>query len=300
MVTLRSRGETVGQTETVQLRALFKDSSGNPVDLDSFPTITIIQPSGNVVAGPTSTGVYRVSTGLYGYDWYAGYNASIGVYTDVWDGILSGYSVSGTFNFVVQNTMLPAVNTDGYIHLGDDPGFDYSQTSMNNINLLIKTLKARLNSKGLRYAKDEYGNDTYADCDIFSIESLVSFLADALSRFNLVPHWTFYTFEDTEFFQQFHHLIVRGATLMALSSKALIERGREFVLTDQGVNFNPPTVSELMSTEWSTEWASFIEELNYVKGNMKPGPIALGTLTISTTRHPAVARLRHLRARQIV
>ena len=299
MATLRTRGENVSFGETVQLRALFKDTSGNPVDLDSFPTITIVQPSGNVAVGPTSLGVFRLSAGLYGYDHPVPLNASLGVWNDIWDGTLLGVPISGSFNFVVQNTQLPAVNTDGYIHLGDDPGFCYSQTALFNINILIKTLKARLDSRGKATVTDQYGNDILVDCDIFAIEALTSFIADSLTLFNEIPHFTLFTFEDTEILQQFHNVIVQGATIMALGGKALLERGREFQFTDNGINFNPPTVSELMATEWSAELANHFEKVKYIKSNMKPSPLGLGTLTISTSRHPAIRRLRHLRARMI-
>ena len=45
--------------------------------------------------------------------------------------------------------------------------------------------------------------------------------------------------------EQFGEILVEGATLYALASQALIERGREFQITDNGLNFNPPTVSRV-------------------------------------------------------
>jgi hypothetical protein len=299
MATTRTRGENVSFGETVQLRALFKDALGSPADLDIFPTITLVQPSGAVAAGPTSLGVFRLSTGLYGFDYPVELNASLGVWNDIWDGTLLGQPVSGSFNFVVQNTQLPAVNTDGYVHLGDDPGFCYSQIAIQNINVMIKTLRARLDSRGKATVTDSFGNDILVDCDIYTIDSMVSFLADSLTLFNEIPHFTNFTFQDTEILQQFHNVIVQGATIMALAGKALLERGREFQFTDNGINFNPPTVSELMATEWSTELANHFEKIKLIKQNMKPAPLGLGTLTISTSRHPAIRRLRHLRARQL-
>lgn len=300
MATNRSRGETVGQGETVQLRALFRGSDGNEVDLDSYPTITITQPSGNIILGPTNTGVYRLSTGLYGYDYDVKVNDDLGVWTDTWDGTLDGFRVSGNFNFVVQNTQMPAINTDGYEHLGDDVGFNYSQVAIHNINLLMKTLRARLDSMGKIKTKDSYGNEIYADCDIFSVATLVSFIADSLSMFNEIPHFTMYTFDQTDFVQQFHNILVQGAVLMALSSKALIEKGSEFSLSDQGVDFKPPSVADLLQTEWSTELSNHFEKIKLIKQNMKPYPLGLGTLTISTSRSPAISRLRFLRERQIL
>jgi len=299
MVIYRTRGETVGHTETIRLQAQFRGPDGNPADLDALPTITIEEPSGNVVVGPTNLGVYRSGIGLYGYDFPVGWNACIGVWNDIWDGTLNGFRVSGAFNFVVQNTMMPAVNTDGYEHLGDDPGFCYSQLAIHNINVLLKSLRARLDSRGKVNTTDEWGNDVYVDCDIYGVDNLVSFLGNSLTMFNEIPHWTLFTFEDTEILQQFHDVIVEGAELLALSSKMLLERGREFQLTDQGINFNPPSVAELMNSRWSTLLTHHFEKVKLIKFNMKPSPIGLGTLTISTARYPAIARMRFLRARQI-
>lgn len=299
MAILRSRGQIVDLTESVQLTALFRDFNGNPVNLAVVPNITIIQPSGQVLLGPTMAGVYQISTGLYGYDHSVGISGPIGVYTDLWQGLLDGYTLTGQFNFMVNTTQLPAINSDGYVHLGDDPGFHYSQIAICNINNLLKSLKARLNSAGKSVGKDGYGNVIYHDCDIFSIDSLVTFLASSITLFNEVPHFTFFSFENTEIVQQFHDVIVQGALLWALASKALIERGREFNITDNGISFTPPAISELLNTQWTTELNNHWEKVKLIKGNMKPSPLGLGTLTISTSRHPAIARLRHLRARQI-
>lgn len=301
MVTVfRSRSEIVGQTETVQLRVHFRDLSGNLADLPIFPNVTIIQPSGNVAINAASAGVYHLSTGVYGFDYTIGINSAIGVYTDFWRGALNGNILTNELNFVVINTQLPAVNSDGYVALGDDPGFDYSQLATQNINKLLKTLRARLNSAGKAVSTDSFGNKIYVDCDIYSVDTLVTFLANSITLFNEIPHFTFFTFDDTPIIDQFHDIIVQGATIMALSSKALIERGREFQITDNGVNFTPPTVSELLNTEWSAELANHMEKVKLIKFNMKPSPIGLGTLTISTSRSPALARLRHLRARQLI
>jgi hypothetical protein len=299
MSVFRSRGEVVGYTETVQLRALFKGSDGNPKDLDAFPTITIVQPSGNVALAATSIGIYRLSEGLYGYDFTIGLNSSLGVWNDIWDGVLNGFNVSGSFNFVVQNTQMPQINTDGYVHLGDDPGFNYSQIAIQNINKLLKTLKARLNSSGKSKSKDEFGNEIYVDCDIYTVDTLVTFLANSLTMFNEIPHFTFFGFDHTQIIDQFHDIIVQGAVIHALSSKALIERGREFTITDNGINFNPPSVSDMLNSQYGSELQNHFEKLKLIKFNMKPSPKGLGTLTVAASRNPAIARLRHLRARQL-
>jgi hypothetical protein len=284
--------------DTVSLRARFRGADGQLTDLDSFPEITIIQPSGGIAVGPTSAGTYRLAVGEYGFDYEVGLFPAIGVWRDTWTGILTGFEVRGEFTFVVGTTQMPSINSDGYIHLGDDPGFDYSQTAINNINHLLKSLRARLNAAGKHRTTDEFGNVIYKDCDIYSTDDLVSFVAQALSMFNEIPHFTFFTFEDTVIIEQFHDVLVQGATLIALSSQALIERGREFQINDNGIGFTPPTISELLSTQWSTELTNWWDKVKLIKHNMKPSPLGMGTLRFLGTA-PQFKRLRHLRQRQI-
>ena len=295
---IKSRSQIVQSADTVELKMEFRNL-GSLVDLDAFPSITITQPSGNVIVGPTSLGVFRINTGIYAFQYNVGLNPSFGVYADLWDGVFQGNPIFESGQFIVHNTQMPFVNTDGYISLGDDPGFNYSQIAIANINLLLKTLRARLDSRGKSKFKDENGNDIYVDCDIYSVESLVSFLVWSLERFNEIPHFTLFSFEDTEMMQQYHAIIVQGAVIMALSSKALLERGREFQLTDNGVQFTPPGVSDIMGTQYAAELGNHWEAVKFIKNQLKPFPTGLGTLTISTSRHPAITRLRHLRARQL-
>jgi hypothetical protein len=300
MATLKPRSQIIHPTEGVSLRAQFYDLSGNPVDLPTAPQITIIQPSGNVVIGPTSMGVYRVNTGLYGFDYTTALQVSQGVWVDLWRGqIPSGEIVVKEFNFNVFYTQTPLTNSDGYWALGDDVPFNYSQTAILNINKLLKGLKARLKSSGKSAGVDQFNNPIYVDCDIYSTDQLVTFLAQSLSMFNQIPHFTMFEFHHTEIITIFYDILVQGATLLALSSQALIERGREYSLSDNGVSLTPPTISELLNTQWSTELTNYMDKCKMAKATMKPAPQAIGSLTGSVMRAPQFARLRWLRARQI-
>lgn len=300
MMVIKARGELIDVTDQVNLTVQFKDSEGNPLDTDSFPQISIIQPSGLVSIAPTSTGVSRVSEGKYSFIYTVPINGPYGVFNDIWVGYVNGFRVETTFSFVVAHTQMPAINTDGYVHLGDDPGFNYSQCATKNINKLMKVLRARLNSAGKAKSTDSYGNVVYVDCDIFSVDMLTTFLASALWDFNQVPFFTFFTFDDDGFVDQFGEILVEGATLYSLASKALIERGREFQITDNGLNFNPPTVSELMTTQYSTLLSHYYEKLKYIKNSLRPAPRGLGVFSMNSGINPAFSRLRHLRARRII
>ena len=292
------RSQIVQPGDEVQLTVTFYAPGGSPTDTDAFPTITIVAPTGTVVLGPTSAGVFKLSTGTYGYVYSAGLQPSIGVWTDVWQGNLSGSLRIEERNFVVHTTQTPAINSDGYIHLGDDVGFNYSQNALKNINMMLKILRARLKSRGRHKTTDEFGNVIYKDCDIYTVDELVTFLVMALGEFNETPHITLFTFDDTPVMQLFYAIIVQGATLMALSSQALIERGREFQITDNGVGFTPPTMSDMLNSQWGTELSNWYDRIKLIKHNLKPSPLSLGVFE-PLQASPQFRRLRHLRARKI-
>lgn len=297
---IKARGELIDVTDQVNLTVQFRDTAGNAVDTDSFPTISIVQPSGLVAMAPTSAGVARIGTGKYSFIYTVPINGPYGVFNDIWVGYINGFRIQTQFEFIVLHTQVPGINTDGYAHLGDDPGFQYSQPAIKNINKLLKSLRARLNSQGKARATDGYGNVVYVDCDIFSVDMLVTFLATALWDFNQVPFFTFFQFDDDNFVEQFGEILVEGATLYALASKSLIERGREFQITDNGLNFNPPTVSELMNTQYSSLLSHYWEKLKMIKASLRPAPKGLGVFSMNSAINPAFARLRHLRARRLI
>ncbi len=296
---IKARGELIDVTDQVNLTVQFKDGSGTPINTDSYPQISLIQPSGLVALSPTSSNVSQVGVGKYSYIFTIPINGPYGEWRDVWTGYVNGFRVEVEFGFIVLHTQIPAINLDGYVHLGDDPGFDYSQAATKNINKLMKSLRHRLNSDGKAKATDSYGNVIYVDCAYFSVETLTTIIATALWDFNQVPYFTFFQFDDDNFVEQFGEILVEGATLYALASKALIERGREFQVTDNGINFNLPTISELMMTQYSSLLAHYWEKLKYIKNSLRPAPKGLGVFSMNSAINPAFSKLRHLRARRL-
>jgi hypothetical protein len=296
------RGELIEPTANVGLTIQFKDGNGNLINTDTFPTITIVSPSGTVGFGPTTTGVFQVSTGQYEFIYQVPIDGPFGVWNDVWVGFINGFRVERTFSFVVSHTDQPGINSDGYLALGDDVGFSYSQTALYNINKVIKMMKARLNSSGKAKSVDAYGNVVYVDCDIFSVDMLATFAAMSLSEFNSVPYFTWFTWDDSWFFATpgFCEIVAEGAVLFALASQALIEQGRQYTITDSGVNFNPPQVAEMLNTQYNTGLTHYWEKLKYIKNSMRPAPIGLGVFGMMNGVSPAVKRLRWLRERRIL
>jgi hypothetical protein len=296
---LLTRGEICSPTNQLNLTVTFKDVTGAPINTDSYPTISIVQPSGLVMLAPTSVGVAQLSTGMYAYIFTAPINGPLGVWNDVWTGYINGFRIETTFSFIVDNTQIPAVNSDHHVHLGDDPGFHYSQCAIININKLMKSLRQRLNSSGKAKSADAFGNVTYVDCDIFSVDTLTTFIATALWDFNQIPFTTRFCFDEDWFVDQYGEILVEGATLYSLASVALIERGREYSLTDNGINFNPPSVSELLQTQYSTLLSNYWEKLKYIKNSIRPHPLGLGVFGMNSSLNPAIRNMRHLRARRV-
>lgn len=294
------RSEIIQPGNMVRLTVTFRGSDGLPADTDAFPSFTIVAPSGLVVIGPTSAGVSRTGVGNYEFIFDVGLQPSVGVWNDIWQGTIGGNVEIQEKSFTVFTSQMPALNSDGYEHLGDDPGFNYSQTAIHNINHLLKLLRARLKSRGLHKTIDEFGNPVFTDCDIYTIDELVSFIAWALCTFNEVPTFTFITFDDTPMIEQFCGILVQGAALVALSSQALIERSREFVITDNGIGFTPPTVSELLNNQFNTELQNWYDRLKYIKMNLRPEVLGLGVFSMSSGSSPAMRRLRWLKQRRIV
>lgn len=292
------RSDIIQPNDIVALAAKFA-VDGAPVDLDTFPQVTVIQPGGAVAVGPTSIGVTRIGVGIYQFNYCVGLYPPVGTWRDVWQGVYQGYNMIGEYTFTTFNSQLPGINTDGEPKLGDDPGFNFSRTAICNINNVVKSLRVRLKSRGFARRTDEYGNPVYKMCEVYTLDELVSFVCQALTMFNEIPHFTLFTWEDSEIIGQFHDILVQGALYLALGAQSLIERGREFNVSDNGIGFTPPTVSQLLETQYQKEMDAWYDKCKLIKHNMKPSPLGLGTLSFVGGASPQIRRLRHLRARSI-
>jgi len=301
---IKNRSEVLTPSDQVNLTVQFRDPYGRPFNCDSFPTISIVQPNNLMFLAPTSVGVHQIGVGNYSYIFTVPYAGSLGLWADIWVGYINGFRIEANFNFAVLATEIPQpdISAEGkrIHHLGDDPGFHYSQCAIININKLLKALKARLNSSGKGKSTDAYGNTTDVSTDIFSVGTLVTFLATALTEFNEVPYFTFFTFDEDAFVDQFFEVLVSLATIYALASQALIERGREYSISDQGIQFNPPSMSEMLQTQYSGMLTQYYDKLKYIKNSLRPAPRGLGVMGIGSGVNPAIRRLRHLRERQII
>ncbi len=278
---VKLRGETLTASDSVKLSINFKNDLGAPVDVDpqTMPQISIKQPNGDILLYPTSAGVIREDIGLYSFVFNIPYSPQFGIYCDTWNAQILNKKIESNFNFAVLGFDNLSANNDGLAHIGDKSTNTYTQQEIININKLLRILKERLNSHGKSPVKDPYGNTIYISCSIFSDFTLESFLIAALSDFNQTPTFTSFSFDDTQFLQRFAEILIEGATTYALASKALIERGAEFNISDNGVQFSPPTISELLNSQHDSLLSHYWDKLKMIKASMKPAPIGTGYLS---------------------
>lgn len=297
------------QGQEVALQIQFFDTCGDLVPADETPTIQIEDLDGNILVAATSEDVDYMGDGLYQYLYRVPSSGDAGLWTDEWNATIDEANFTTSFSFTVltPGAGLSADTGPGKIAIADDVIFDFTDEELRGINILLKFLKARLRSTGLKPVRDQdgafvtdgYGEVITEECNVFDDEVLVCFLCQGLSEFNAVPFFTAYSFADPTIQTLFAQMVVEGAYVFAISSQAILEKGRDFTITDGGVAYQPPQLGDFLQTHYGTWLASYRERLKFVKNSIRPGPRSYGTHTNLTGAAPAYTRLRHLRARRI-
>lgn len=302
--------ESAVQGQEVSLQIQYLDSCGDKIAADEMPTIQITDIDGNIILPATSDDVQNLGDGLYQYTYRVPQDGDAGLWVDEWVAVIdeAEFSTSFTFTVVTASSGLSANTGPGKISIADDVVFDFSDAELLGINTLLKFLKARLRSTGLKPSRDQDGafiTDGYGEvvteaCDVFSDDVLVCFLCQALSEFNSVPFFTAYTFGDPTVQTLFNHIIVEGAYVFAIASQSILEKGRDFTINDGGISYQPPQLGDFLQSHYGTWLSSYRERLKFIKNSIRPGPRSFGTMTNLTGASPAYKRLRHLRSRRIV
>lgn len=287
---------------TVDLYVQFVDSAGNPVNADDFytPQVEIHDAAGTRQRALSNLGVglSKGETGLYHLNYQIPENSVDGYWLHRWVARIGGEDVENTFEFLVLAAGDVFDSCEPVFSPGDVPEWEFTKEEVHGINILLKMVKCRVKNDGTRKVRD---GDQYVDipCSIFTDAELICFLVNSLSSFNQYPHFTQFTFADPQIYELFAEIIVQGAVLLALAAQALIERGKEFSITDNGVTYQPPQVSDMLNTQYSTQLTDYKEKLKHIKTSLKPDPRGLGTFRV-TAISPNFLRLRHLRERQII
>ena len=132
---------------------------------------------------------------------------------------------------------------------------------------LIEALKVRLQSSGKMKHKDESGNDLFIEKDIFTDDQFTIALETSMSMLEQfeIPGYVDGSMPISVRQKKYQDLLVQGATIQLLAGMALVERGREFVMTDNGVRYSPPSVSEILITEWQFEYQMYLDKIRLMK-----------------------------------
>ena len=113
----------------------------------------------------------------------------------------------------------------------------------------------------------------------------------------MIPTFTEFTFEDSEIIRIFYAVLIQHAVLSAMAGQAIIERGREMNITDNGVSLTIPSIAEMLNSQYSAEMGNWTEMVKLIKQNMKP--MARGISAYAPLGSPRLRILRTLRNRQI-
>ena len=296
----------VTQGQTIRLEIQYLDQLGNYVDPSTYPTVTILDPTNiTIISADSNSGVTRQDIGLYYYDYTIPVNGKLGNWQDIWNVSVNGQPFSTMLTFTVNTQTSPVVAMAGQ---EIDPLL--SSAAIQNVLMLMKLLRARLGSDGVRRKRDQFGryvldakgNFVFEPCNVFTTEELYTFLKASLAEFNSIPHFTNFTFDDPSFVNMFQHELTEGAFILAMALQGLREKGREFQMTDDGLSYQPPQLADYIKSYLSDFMASYRERIKFIKCNIKPNPIAFGTVysLAGGGISPSILRLRHLRSRQII
>ena len=292
--------------QAVELIVTFYGFDGAPAQSNPPPNISIVNSTNNTIVLETTAGITNTSTGVYKYTYNVPSSGERGIWKDIWTATVDGVEIVNEFNFLVvsNSTAVP----DGNIKLGDDVLFDFTQEELEGLNVLIKYLKCRLRSDGTKPKRDKFGAfifDAYGEmlteeCNVFSDEILACFLCQSLSEFNSTPFFTSYIFSDQIIYKTFSNVIVEGAYVVGLASQALLEKGRDFTISDGGISYQPPQLGDFLQSHYQNWLTTYRERLKFIKASIRPGASTFGTYSNLSSGSPAFARLRHIRQRKIV
>jgi hypothetical protein len=237
--------------------------------------------------------------GLYSFTWDIPKTVPDGYYSDRWVAKIGNEEIEQTFEFLVMSSGSIEESEPQVPYPGDKVAFEFSEEEVYGVNILLKMLKCRVKNDGTRKVPDGEGGYITEECTVFTDSELICFLTSSLSGFNQIPHFTRFTFADQVIYTIFAEIIVQGAVLLAFAAQTLIEKGREFSITDNGVIYQPPAISEILNSQYASQLADYKEKLKFIKASIKPSMLGLGTFR-TTSVSPAYIRLRHLRQRQII
>jgi len=278
--------DSVPVGQTVTLRAIFLNGSGEPMDVDSM-SVKVYDPSGAVDGIYTS--VTNISTGYYELDVTLSATATTGVWTDEWTGTISGVDVKNTFKFTVE-----------------EMGSAQTQTIGNNTLIVVLIEKTIADSDGRTLEEEQQVTFStryspyYASPDLIRAEVgtwLDSIPDDTLS---LLIHWSSKEVDlITPAGIRRHSNYSQARTMFVIYDVAL----RCLTLPAAGTGSGTKMLGDLMIKK-NLDFRDAVEDLKKkrqewfrvvnAKGNITPGQSFAPSIAVKGSNHPENRRVGRL------
>jgi hypothetical protein len=134
---------------------------------------------------------------------------------------------------------------------------------------LAELVSFRLGAMGKVPKKNEKDEVVYVEANIFQPEDIQHALVLSLRAFNMIEVVTYFKFDDVENITQISDLLVTYASYLLLMQQSLKEKGREFILNDNGVSYAPPALSDFLymtSRDLYHDWYQRVQDLKKSSG----------------------------------
>jgi len=103
--------------------------------------------------------------------------------------------------------------------------------------------------------------DVNPNANIFSTDEILCFIDIAIAEMRSLFSYDFTIENINNPNITIKGLVIDYAVIVALASKALIEKGREFTLSDNGITASSPEVSKMIMEQYATEYSHFMEKV---------------------------------------
>lgn len=111
------------------------------------------------------------------------------------------------------------------------------------------------------------GSISFEKTDVFEPDEIKQALELSLSAFNMIPNITYFKFTDEENIDQISDLLVTYAAHLLLIRQALVEKGREYSISDNGIEYAGPNIGQFMLTVSDNLYQYWYGRVQVLKGD---------------------------------
>lgn len=138
---------------------------------------------------------------------------------------------------------------------------------MTVLDKLVDLVVFRLAAVGQIQEVDNFGRRVYQEKSIFEPKTVETAIKMALTAFNAIPPFTYFKMEDEENIDQISDSLVTYAAYLLLQRQALVEKGYEFTVKDNGVNWTPPILSQFLFEVAKDLRDNWVQRTEVLKGS---------------------------------